>query len=217
MTLVLLGILSAPLWAPHAVKERIAYTFTQAEEEGQIRLGEFRIDSSTSDRLRSWRQALELWQKSPLWGTGITGGPFMDAMYPRVLTETGLLGLVAFFVLIGSLFRMGIASYRHATDPFSRGVALGFLLGLGSLLAHAVGSNAFLIVRIMEPFWLFAALVVRSLLITQASDRTEAVAEFRPKAFTRVWVSPKRPEEAGAAGGWAPPRLSTTVRRRSPA
>ena len=104
----------------------------------------------------------------------------MDAMYPRVLTETGLLGLVAFLVLIGSLFRMGIASYRHATDPFSRGVALGFLLGLGSLLAHAVGSNAFLIVRIMEPFWLFAALVVRSILIVQTSQALESGVVTRP-------------------------------------
>ena len=189
MTMVLIGILSAPLWAPHAVKERIAYTFTQTQEEGQIRLGALRIDTSTSDRLRSWHQSLELWQKFPLWGTGITGGPFLDAWYPRVLTETGLLGLVAFFVLIGSIFRMGITSYRHATDQFARGVALGFLLGLTGLMVHAVGSNTFLIVRIMEPFWLFAALVVRLLLMEstqpletaqQVLSNLERVAEGKP-------------------------------------
>jgi len=170
MTMVLLGILSTPLWAPHAVKERISYTFTQAEEEGQIRLGALRIDTSTSDRLRSWQQSFELWKKFPLWGTGVTGGPFLDAMYPRVLAETGLLGLVAFIVLIGSLFRMSITSYRLATDQFSRGIALGFLLGFLALLVHAIGSNTFLTVRIMEPFWLFAALVVRGLLISQAAE-----------------------------------------------
>src|SRR5881296_3608716 len=189
MTIVLIGILSAPLWAPHAVKERIAYTFTQTQEEGQIRLGALRIDTSTSDRLRSWHQSLELWQKFPLWGTGITGGPFLDAWYPRVLTETGLLGLVAFFVLIGSIFRMGITSYRRATDQFARGVALGFLLGLTGLMVHAVGSNTFLIVRIMEPFWLFAALVVRLLLMEstqpletaqQVLSNLERVAEGKP-------------------------------------
>ncbi len=189
MTMVLIGILAAPLWAPHAVKERIAFTFTQEQEAGQIRLGALRIDTSTSDRLRSWHQSLELWQKFPLWGTGITGGPFLDAWYPRVLTETGLLGLVAFFVLIGSIFRMGITSYRHATDQFSRGVALGFLLGLAGLLVHAVGSNTFLIVRIMEPFWLFAALVVRLLLMEstqpletaqQVLSNLERVAEGKP-------------------------------------
>ena len=172
MTMVLLGILSTPLWAPHAVKERMSYTFTQAEEEGQIRLGALRIDTSTSDRLRSWQQSFELWKKFPLWGTGVTGGPFLDAMYPRVLAETGLLGLVAFIVLIGSLFRTSITSYRLATDQFSRGIALGFLLGFLALLVHAIGSNTFLTVRIMEPFWLFAALVVRGLLIAEATQST---------------------------------------------
>jgi len=43
----------------------------------------------------------------PHWGTGLTGGPFMDAMHSRVLTETGTVGLVAFFILIGAVFRMG--------------------------------------------------------------------------------------------------------------
>src|SRR5437016_6398621 len=90
VTMVLLGILSAPLWAPHAVKERILYTFTQAEEEGQMHLGALTIDTSTSDRLRSWHDSFQIWQKFPLVGTGITGGPFIDAMYPRVLTETGI-------------------------------------------------------------------------------------------------------------------------------
>ena len=173
MTMVLLGILSTPLWAPHAVKERISYTFTQEQEEGQIRLGALRIDTSTSDRLRSWQQSFELWKKFPLWGTGVTGGPFLDAMYPRVLAETGLLGLVAFIVLIGSLFRMSITSYRLATDQFSRGIALGFLLGFLALLVHAIGSNTFLTVRIMEPFWLFAALMVRGLMIAEATQSTE--------------------------------------------
>jgi len=49
---------------------------------------------------------------------------------------------------------------------------LGFLLGFLALLVHAIGSNTFLTVRIMEPFWLFAALVVRGLLIAEATQST---------------------------------------------
>src|SRR2546428_10149406 len=170
MTMVLIAILSTPLWAPHAVKERVLYTFTQEETEGQIRMGALRFDTSTSDRLRSWHQSFALWKKFPVCGTGVTGGLFMDAMYPRILMETGLLGLVAFFVLIWSIFRMSITSYRLAPDQFSPGVALGFLLGLAGLLGHAVGLKPFLILRVMEPFWLFAALVARGLLISQAVE-----------------------------------------------
>src|SRR3989442_301695 len=58
----------------------------------------------------------------------------------------------------------------RTSEQFSRGIALGLLLGFLALLVHAVGSNTFLIVRIMEPFWLFAALVVRGLLISQAVE-----------------------------------------------
>src|SRR3989454_12574742 len=108
--MVVLGPLSAHLWAPHQVKARVLCPLTQAQEEGQIRVGTLRIDTSTSERLGSWQQSLEIWRKFPIWWTGITGGPFVDAVPPRILTETGLLGLVAFLVLIGSLPRLCVLS-----------------------------------------------------------------------------------------------------------
>jgi len=37
---------------------------------------------------------------------------------------------------------------------------MGLLVGLVGLLVHAVGANTFIIVRIMEPFWLTVGLVV---------------------------------------------------------
>ncbi len=165
---ILIALLVSPWWVPEAVTQRIFYTFTQPVEEGQIRVGGVRVDTSTSDRLRSWQQSLIFFQRSPVWGAGVTGGPFVDAMYPRVLTETGLLGLIAFLFLLWSIFRVGLTAFQQAQEPFSRGVALGFLLGFAGLLVHAVGANTFLIVRIMEPFWLVAALVVRSFLIRHA-------------------------------------------------
>ncbi|TAL10706.1 MAG: O-antigen ligase family protein [Nitrospirae bacterium] len=168
--IILIALIATPWWAPEAVSNRILFTFTQPMDEGQIRIGNIRVDTSTSDRLRSWQQGAKYWQAHPIWGTGVTGGPFMDAMYPRILTETGTVGLVAFFILIGALFRMGWAAYRQAKDPFQRGVAMGFLLGFVSLLVHAVGANSFIIVRIMEPFWLVAALVARGLTINQAAQ-----------------------------------------------
>ncbi len=169
-TFVLAGLLAAPWWAPSAVQDRVLYTFTQAPEAGQIYLGGVRVDTSTSDRIRSWQQSIEYWKKSPVWGRGVTGAGFMDAMYPRILTETGMLGMVAFLILVWAIFRVGLTAYRQALDPFSKGVALGFLLGFLGLLVHAVGANTFIIVRIMEPFWLFAALVVKSTMLLQTDQ-----------------------------------------------
>ena len=105
----------------------------------------------------------------------------MDAMYPRVLTETGIVGLVAFFALLWTLFRVGLRAYRQATEPYSRGLALGFLFGYVGVLVHAVGSNSFLIVRIMEPFWLFAALVVQNYMAVRASQSVKDGAPLPPR------------------------------------
>lgn len=177
---ILIALLASPLWAPGTVTERIAYTFTQREEAGQVRIGGIRVDTSTSDRLRSWEGAANHWKSYPLLGSGITGGPFMDAMYPRVLTEMGTVGIVAFFILMGALFRMGLSAHRQVQDPFARGVAMGFLLGLTGLIVHAIGANSFIIVRIMEPFWLVAALVMRSLIFSRAEQPAPAASQAGP-------------------------------------
>jgi len=41
-----------------------------------------------------------------------------------------------------------------------RGLALGFLAGFIGLLVHSFGAATFIIVRIMEPFWFLAAIVI---------------------------------------------------------
>jgi hypothetical protein len=63
--------------------------------------------------------------------------------------------------------------YRRTRDPLYRGLAAGLLAGLTGLLVHAVGANTFIIVRIMEPFWLLAGLVVSASKVEPAAaDRS---------------------------------------------
>lgn len=159
---MLFGIFLLILIMPAGVVERVTYTFNQPEEYGQLEVGTLKIDTSTSERIRSWQAAMKLFAGSPIWGAGVTGGPFMDAMFPRVLTETGLLGLMAFLYLLWTIFQVGWSTLHETTDPFVKGLALGFLLGFVGLIFHSVGANTFIIVRIMEPFWLFAALLIKS-------------------------------------------------------
>lgn len=162
--LIILGMLAvaliiSPLFLPKAVKERISFTFTQPEEQGQIQIGQIRLDTSTSARLMSWREALRDWPKHPILGYGITGHRFIDAQFPRILVESGILGLMAFFYLLYSIFKLALQNIKDPKTPFYQGLGIGFLAGFVGLIVHALGANTFIIVRIMEPFWFLVGIV----------------------------------------------------------
>ena len=145
--------------APPAIWERIESTYTAPE--GPVVTGRLRLDSSTSARLFAWEYALtEGFPQHPILGWGITGWRFMDAQYPKTLVETGAFGLAMFLWLMISVFRLASRHYQQARDPLVKGVSLGFLMGHIGILTHAIGSNSFIIVRIMEPYWFLAAIVM---------------------------------------------------------
>jgi O-antigen ligase len=174
--ILLLSFVVSPLFLPKAVKSRIMYTFTQPEEKGQVRIGNIRLDTSTSARLASWKEAFQDWPRHPLLGYGVTGYKFIDAQIPRVLLETGLLGLVAFAYLLFSIFKVALNNVRHLKTPYFQGLSMGFLAGFIGLVIHAMGANTFIIVRIMEPFWFFVGImVVMPALEGQQTEQPEAV------------------------------------------
>ena len=122
-------------------------------------VGDMRLDTSTSARITSWRKAIKDWTRQPILGYGVTGYDLIDAQLPRVLVETGIMGLVAFFYLLYSVFRMAFTNLRKIETPLYRGIIIGFIAGFIGLLVHSLGANTFIIVRIMEPFWFFAGMV----------------------------------------------------------
>lgn len=157
---IVFGLLVSPLFLPQSVKDRVLFTFTQQQQEGQIQVGTMHLDTSTSARINSWKEALADWTQHPVVGYGVTGYHFVDAQFPRVLVETGILGLLAFLGLLYVLAKTAIQSLHAAKTPMFRGLTVGFLAGYVGLLVHAIGANTFIIVRIMEPFWFFAGMVV---------------------------------------------------------
>jgi O-antigen ligase len=123
-------------------------------------VGRVGFDPSTSERLLGYKSALEAWMRRPILGYGVTGGFFLDAQYPRTLMETGIVGFATLLWLVWAVFKSGLGAFREARDDDDRGLALGFVAGLVGLLTHAIGSNTFIIIRIMEPFWFFAGITV---------------------------------------------------------
>lgn len=173
--LLTVGLILSPLFLPAIVKDRILYTFNQPEGPGQITIGELRLDTSTSARLQSWQEALQDFTKHPFLGHGVTGYPFVDAQIPRVLTETGLLGLSAFIYLLYSVFKLTLQRLRETDDPYYKGLIMGFTAGFVGLIVHSIGTNTFILVRIMEPFWFFIGIIV--VLPTIAAGQRPAPAE----------------------------------------
>jgi O-antigen ligase len=158
--LLLIGV-SLPFIAPTPAKDRVVYTFTQGRDRTDVvKVGGIKLDTSLTARVRSWEFASRDWIKHPVTGFGVTGYRFVDAQYVRVITETGFLGLITFFILIFAIFKQTYTVYKETTESFDRGLSMGFLAGFIGLLVHAIGANTFIIVRIMEPFWFMAAMVL---------------------------------------------------------
>jgi len=170
-------MLGMPLF-PEKVQERVAGTF-EAERQYHVQIAGVDFDASSSARIISYQQAVKKWMGSPVIGYGVTGSHFIDGQYPRLLVETGVVGLAAFLIIFLRLLREVRIVYRGASDPTLKGAAMGFFCGTLALLAHGTAANSFIIVRIAEPFWLLAALI---LLIPSAEEEGEqnATSEASP-------------------------------------
>jgi O-antigen ligase len=152
----------SPFIVPERVKHRVGETFGRqpGDEQQQVQVGRVMLDTSTSARLISWRTSTEDWLKHPIFGYGVTGYGFIDAQYFKVLVDTGIVGLLAFLYLLSSVWSGMLEAYHTLTKPWTQGLALGLLAGYVGLLVHAIGANSFIIVRIMEPFWLIVGLIM---------------------------------------------------------
>ncbi len=155
-------IVIAPIIMPDTVIDRVKYTFT--EQRGyaktlQENVGGVTLDTSASERVRSWKAAWGGVKKHPLFGFGITGWRFLDAQFMRVLVESGFIGLGFFIYLLYSILNETWKIYKNAKIPFFKYFALGFFVATIAMITHSIGANTFIIIRIMEPFWLVCGLV----------------------------------------------------------
>lgn len=177
-------VLAGPLVFPKQVVERYNYTLHDKADRGEYRVGDTRLDTSTSARLDSWKQGVEGWSRRPVFGYGAAGFAFMDAQYVRVLVETGLVGLAAFLWLLWRILRLGWDAYRQSRGTRFHALTLGYLAGVVALLAHGIGANTFIIVRIMEPFWFLTGIIaVLPLLQEQAGSTSPPAVSGRNPGY----------------------------------
>lgn len=152
-------IISVLVFRPEAVFSRVKYTFSGGQAR-LVKIGNTRLDASSSARIRSWQESFEDWKKNPILGRGVSGYGFIDGQYIVTLVETGVFGLFAFLWLLWCIYKHALSIHREMHDELYKGLTLGFVAGFIGLTIHALTANTFIIIRIMEPFWFMTAIVM---------------------------------------------------------
>lgn len=159
---VLAIVATAPFTMPTDVIDRVMYTF---QPEGvDLAVGGFqtdiKIDKSTYERVYVWEKVrfnMGVW---PWLGGGVSWDTVLDSQYARVLIETGIFGALAYAFLMIRLVRTSWQSFRWNHYWMFKGLSLGMLATTIGLIVHGLGTVSFLIVRIMEPYWMLMAFTV---------------------------------------------------------
>jgi len=154
---------------PEAIVSRVEYTF-QERQADLARIFNIYLDPSASARIFSWKDSFEAWKENPILGRGISGHGFIDGEYIRTLPEIGAIGLLAFLWLLWSIFKHSIIVYKKMDEELYKGLVLGFIAGFIGLVFHAITANTFIILRIMEPFWFVAGIIM---MLPKLLDSTE--------------------------------------------
>ncbi|MGR3294322.1 MAG: O-antigen ligase family protein [Candidatus Scalindua sp.] len=163
MLLAALAVIIAigPFVMPESYKERYGGTFKR-EEGYKATVGgkALALDSSATERVQSWQGVLKDFKNHPIFGYGINGYWFIDGQYFRTLIELGIIGMGIFVFMLYQIGKFLLAAYHISSDNFSKGFNMGLFAGFLALLVHCIGSNTFIVVRIMEPFWFLMGIAV---------------------------------------------------------
>ncbi len=188
---ILVALLIVPFVLPDIVQERISFTFFQSRRVGQqVQVGSVFLDTSSSARLFSYKLVLSKFLKNPLFGFGITGFGFIDGQFFRNLIEIGILGSVTFLWLLVGVHNIIRKATRIDFSPRLKGLTIGFYAAFWAMMAHALTANTFIIVRIAEPFWCIAGLMVSLSHLQMAKDQEKNLTSDAPQ-----------PENVSSKGG----------------
>lgn len=152
-------------------------------------------DASNLERLNRWNCAVRMFEDRPIFGFGPGTYQFQYATYQfsyertiistnfgdggnahseylGPLSESGLLGMLSFAILIGVVIYKGITLYYRLKDPEMKIILMGVLLGLITYATHGVLNNYLDTDKASVPFWGFIAVIV-AFEIYHYNDQTE--------------------------------------------
>lgn len=131
-----------------------------------------REDRSTSIRLNAeWPRALRAFLKNPLLGTGYSSITLAtDNDYLRLLGEIGIVGALAFLLVLLHLFNKLCWFFRTKTSGLDRAFVAGFLGGFIGILLNATFIDVFEASKVAIIFWTLAGIAVGIVEVREAKN-----------------------------------------------
>lgn len=129
------------------------------------------VDETAQLRIKSWENALTVVRDYPWLGVGYNSYRYVqvrygflddpaehaaggsDSSFLTLGVTTGVVGMVAYLVLLAAMLKAAWDTARRAVDPTLRAAGYGVLAGLIALIVHGQFVNGLLYPHLMETHW----------------------------------------------------------------
>ena len=158
---------------------------TEAFDERIQSAANITTDASNLERINRWNCALSMFEKRPIFGYGpgtyaFEYAPFQEAKnltiistnfgdmgnahseYLGVLAEMGLIGLLLFIVLVGTIFYSAIQLFYNwpSEDHKTRIIIFGMILSLTTYFSHSFLNNFLDTDKAAVPIWAMCSIII---------------------------------------------------------
>jgi hypothetical protein len=99
-----------------------------------------------------------------------SAGQESHSQYMRNFVETGVVGSIAFLFLIFFIIKKSAVYFLRGKDPLLVGLSAGLLVSTVAMFIISIPAEAFIVVKVAEVYWFFAALALVALNIGKKQE-----------------------------------------------
>ncbi|MBF0243724.1 MAG: hypothetical protein HQL31_00440 [Planctomycetes bacterium] len=163
-------------------------------------------EEETAKPVSSWEARQSGWyvyylytkKDDPIFGRGVGSvGLGVDSAYAKKFFESGVIGLLAFLMMLARLGRIAVDLIKKTNDDIYKSYAIGYLGLLAGMCVHGIGVSSFSTIRTAEPFWLFSGVLIA---VAEIVRREADIAEEEETDKDELEFVPKR----YVFGNWSP-------------
>ena len=166
---------------PQTVVQRISMTENEYGE----------LDTSAATRFELWNSAMGVFKQNPVFGVGFegfalsgAGGGYTDThnYFVKKICEEGIIGLAIFLFCLFKALLSGWKLFINGKIPFQKGLGLGFLVCVVSIIITNLFGNRFSFFVMGSYFFIFWALVDSCLMSLDEQNEDSAGNEVQFKS-----------------------------------